>query len=427
MANDLSDALSYYAATAHPWPEQPPLQGEQRCDVAVVGGGLTGLSAALELAEKGYRVALLEARRVGWGASGRSGGQIIVGWGCDQSKLEKLLGRDDARHLFDWSSEAVDLIHRRREEHQIDCDWRAGHVHVPIKPRQVSELRGWQSDLAEHYDYQTDWWSAERLQQHLGSRRYLGGLYDAQSGHLHPLNYTLGVARAALAAGVQILEHSPVFALQPGESVSLQCPKGQLRADFVVLAGNAYLGGLEPNLDRRIMPVGTYIAATPPLDEATANGLINNDMAVADINWALDYFRLSADRRLLFGGRASYSAIEPPALRGTMRRRMHAVFPQLSGVDFEYLWGGFLGITMNRAPDFGRIDSNVYYAHGYSGHGMAVSGIAGRVIAEAIAGQAERLDLFERIRHRPFPGGKYLRMPLLATAMAWYKLRDALW
>jgi len=418
---------SYYDASANPWQQRPSLRGEQRVDVAVLGGGLTGLSAALELAQSGYKVALLEAERVGWGASGRSGGQIIVGWGCEQAGLSCLLGSADVRRLFDWSQEAVALVHQRIADHGIECDWRDGHVHVAIKPRHVGELRRWQEELERDNQYATQWWDADQLGQQLPSKRYLGGLYDRQSGHLHPLNYTLGIAAAAVQAGVQIFERSTVRKISRGPVAAMHTDQGVLRADTLILGGNAYLRGLAPELDQRIMPVGTYIGATAPLGEDRALGLIGNDMAVADLNWALDYFRLSADHRLLFGGRASYTGYQPWALRRTMRKRMRAVYPQLADVDFEYLWGGFVGVTMNRAPDFGRLGSNIYYAHGYSGHGMAVTGFAGRVIAEAIRGQHERLDTFGRIEHWPFPGGKVLRMPLLALAMTWYKLRDAIW
>ncbi|MEZ5444113.1 MAG: FAD-binding oxidoreductase [Lysobacterales bacterium] len=418
---------NWYQSTAHPAPSHPPLQGAARADVAVVGGGLTGLSAALELAQRGFDVALLEAETIGWGASGRSGGQIIAGWGCDQSKLENHLGKHDARLLWDWSIEAVDLLRQRIADHQIDCDWRDGHLHVAIKPRHIGELQHWQRDLADHYDYPTQWWDRDQLQAELPSPRYLGGLFDPRSGHLHPLNYTLGVARAARDAGVRCFEGTRVTQLQHGPKVRLRTANGELQADHVVLAGNAYLAGLDRRVHARVMPVGTYIAATTPLGEARARALIPNDYAIADTNWALDYFRRSSDHRLLFGGRASYSALQPPGLHGNMRRRMRRVFPQLQDVDFDYLWGGNLAITANRAPDFGRVSHNIYYAQGYSGHGMAVSGLAGRVIAEAIAGQAERLDVFGRIRHLPFPGGRLLRTPLLVLAMGWYKLRDALW
>jgi gamma-glutamylputrescine oxidase len=418
---------SWYAASVAAPPELPPLRGDAEADVGILGAGYVGMSAALTLAEAGYSVAILEAERVGWGASGRNGGQALFGFGCGEPVLEGLLGRDDARRLFDWSLEGVRLIHARRERHGIDCDWRDGHAHVAIKPRHVRELHDWQNALARDYDYPLTWWDAPALRERLASPRYLGGLYDARSGHLHPLKYALGLARAAQAAGVRVYEGSRVLALEHGAAPVLRTAEGRLRCRSVILAGNALVRGIAPALDRKIMPVGTYIAATPPLGEARARALIPNDMAVADTNWALDYFRLGADHRLLFGGRASYSNLEPPNLRWIMQRRMQRVFPQLGDVGFEYLWGGTIDISFNRAPHWGRIAPNVYFAQGFSGHGLAAAGLAGQIIAEAVRGTQERLDIFARIPHRDFPGGRAMRTPLLVAAMAWYKLRDALW
>jgi gamma-glutamylputrescine oxidase len=321
----------------------------------------------------------------------------------------------------------VRLIHERRAQFAIDCDWRDGHAHVPIKPRQVDELRAWQRDLAENYGFATEWWDRDQLRATLATDRYLGALYDPASGHLHPLKYVLGLARAAQSLGVRICEGTKVVALERGAKPVLKTASGEVRADYAVLAGNAYVHGIAPELDSRVMPVGTYIGATAPLGEERMRALVGNGMAVADINWALDYFRPSADHRLLFGGRASYSTLPPPDLRGTMRRRMRRVFPQLRDVDFEYVWGGYVDISLNRAPHWGRLGDNVYFAQGFSGHGIATTGLAGKVIAEAIRGQSERLDVYARIQHLPFPGGRAFRTPMLVAAMAWYKLRDALW
>ena len=416
-----------YAATALDLPPQPRLEGPLRADVCILGAGLTGLSAAIELAEAGLDVVVIEARRVAWGASGRSGGQAIFGFGCDQSKIAALVGMQTSRQLFDASLEGVAMIRERRERHGIDCDWRDGHAHVPIKPRQVDELKAWQADLESNYGYPLQWWDRERLREVLASERYLGALFDPRSGHLNPLKYTLGLARAALGLGVRIFEASPVTQLQRGARPVLRTAHGEVACDFAVLAGNAYVHGIAPELDSRVMPVGTYIGATAPLGEERAHALIGNGMAVADVNWALDYFRLSRDQRLLFGGRASYSTLPPPNLRGTLERRMRRVFPQLRDVAIEQAWGGYVDISMNRAPHWGRLGDNVYFAQGFSGHGIAATGLAGRVIAEAVRGQAARLDAFARIPHRPFPGGRLLRTPILVAAMAWYKLRDALW
>lgn len=426
-ATDTPYPASWYAASVDLPAPGAPLEGDLDADVCVLGAGYTGLSAALELAEAGYRVVVLEAKRIAWGASGSNGGQVIFGWGCSQDKLENLLGLDDARRLFAWANEGIRLVHERRERHAIDCDWRPGQMHVAIKPRHITEIQAWREDLARKYDYELPWWDRDQLRAQLDSPRYLGGIHDTRSGHLHPLKYALGLARAARERGVRIFEHSPVTALTRGDRPVLHTARGAVRCDHAVLAGNALVKGIAPELDRRIMPVGTYIAATPRLGAERAASLIRNDMAVADINWALDYFRLSADHRLLFGGRASYSNLPPPNLRGVMRRRIHRVFPQLADVDIEYLWGGTIDISLNRAPDWGRLGRNIYYAQGYSGHGVGVAGMAGRLIAEAIRGQSERLDVFGRIRHRDFPGGRAFRTPLLVTAMAWYKLRDALW
>ena len=418
---------SWYQTTARAAPAHPALQGSLHCDVAILGGGLTGLSTAIDLAKAGRKVILLESHTIGWGASGRSGGQAIFGFGCDQAKLTAQLGLADSRKLFDWSVEGVELIHARRKAFDIDCDWRDGHAHVAIKPRHVTELKGWIADLQDNFDYPVEWWEGEQLRSVVPSSRYIGGLVDQRSGHLHPLNYTLGLARAAQQLGVRIFEHSAVTQLDRGAKPVLRTAQGQVQADFVVLAGNAYVRGIAPELDSRIMPVGTYIGATEPLGETKARELIRNDMAVADINWALDYFRLSSDHRLLFGGRASYSTLPPPNLRGTMQRRMTRVFPQLAGVKLDYVWGGYVDISLSRAPHWGRLGNNVYFAQGFSGHGIAATGLAGRVIAEAIQGQSERLDVFGKLRHLPFPGGRLFRTPMLVAAMAWYKLRDALW
>ena len=423
---------SYYAATVAREPAHPPLQGAQACDVAVVGGGLAGLSAALELAERGFSVTLLEARQLGWGASGRNGGQAIHGLACDQGVIEAQLGMDAAQRVWHMSIEALDLLRERIARHAIDCDWRDGYLCLATSARKGDALRRWAERIGRAYAYPLHAVAPAQVGEWIASPRYHSGVFDARSGHLHPLKYTLGLARAAAAAGVRLHEDSPVRSLQQGARVRLRTPQGELSARHVLLAGNVHLQDLAPSLSRRIMPVGTYIACSEPLDAPLAASLIPSGAAVCDTNFVLDYFRPTADQRLLYGGRVSYSAATPRHLADRMRRRMVRSFAQLAGTKIEYAWGGLVDITMNRAPDFGRLPSaggyaaNVYYLQGFSGHGLALTGLAGRVVAEAIAGDAQRFDLFARLKHRPFPGGTWLRTPALVLGMTWYRLRDLL-
>jgi gamma-glutamylputrescine oxidase len=393
--------------------------------VAVLGGGIAGCSAALHLAKRGYRVALLEAHVVGYGASGRSGGQTIFGLAASQKALAAEVGRDDARHLFDLSIEALDLTQSLIREYAIDCDYHANHVHVAVKPRHLKELDDWARELHEEYAYPSArLLNRDELQAHVRSERYLGGLIDSRSGHLHPLKFTQGVARAAESAGAAIFENSQVLRYDDGPEVIVHTAQGTVRCSHLVLCGNAYIGAIAPALARRILGVGTYIIATEPLGEERVRALLPGNAAIADINWILDYFRRSADHRLLFGGRVSYSALQPPQLAESMRRRMVRILPALSAAKVAYAWGGYLDITMSRAPNFGRLAPNVFYMQGFSGHGMSLTGLAGKLVAEAIAGTAERFDVFARIPHRDFPGGRLFRRPSLVAAMMYYRLRD---
>jgi gamma-glutamylputrescine oxidase len=419
--------------------------GEFRADVAVIGGGIAGCSAALHLAQRGYKVALVEARFVGYGASGRSGGQLIFGLAPSQKALTAQVGREDAHRLFDLSIEALDSTRALIDAYAIACDYAANHVHVATKPRHVRELTEWAEELHGEYGYESARpLNRDELQSHVRSERYLGGLLDSRSGHLHPLKYTQGLARAAEREGVRIFENTRVLRYDGGNNrggtggagrtggtggtggVTVHSAHGVLHCEHLILCGNAYLDGVAPALARRILGVGTYIVATEPLDPAQARALLPSNAAVADVNWILDYFRLTADHRLLFGGRVSYSAMQPPHLTESMRKRVVRVFPALADVRFDYTWGGYLDITMSRAPDFGRLAPNVYYLQGFSGHGMALAGLAGKLVAEAVSGTAERFDVFARIPHRDFPGGPLLRRPSLVLAMLYYRLRDLL-
>jgi gamma-glutamylputrescine oxidase len=419
---------SYYAASANAAPLREPLAGEVAADVCVVGGGIAGCSTALNLAERGYKVALLEGRRIGWGASGRSGGQAIFGFASGQDKLISQVGRDTARRMFEVSVEALDVLKERVARHSIDCDLNFGQVHAAIKPRQETELKAWREELERDYGYASlSWLDRREIGELLATDRYIGGLHDSRSGHLHPLNYTLGLARAAEAAGVRIFECSQVTRIEHGDLAIVRTDQGLVRARYVALCCNAYVDDrISEKLRARIMPVGTYIVATEPLGEARMKALIRDNVAVTDINWVLDYFRRSADHRLLFGGRVSYSGLDPLNTERATRARMLKVFPQLADVKIDYSWGGYVDITMSRAPDFGRLVPNVYYLQGFSGHGIALTGMAGQLVAEAIAGQAERFDMFTRLEHRDFPGGPALRTPALVLAMLWFRLKDLL-
>jgi gamma-glutamylputrescine oxidase len=418
---------SYYAATATPLPEQPSLQSNVRADVCVVGAGLAGLSAALELADMGYKVVVLEGRRIAWGASGRNGGQAIAGYACEQAPLEKQLGLADAKKAFNLTLEGLDLMRARIKKHQIACDWTDGYMTVSVKPESTPELLDSVAYMRDTYDYpHLQAISPQELPQWLASKRYHGGVLDHNSAHLHPLKYALGLAQAALDAGVTIYEHSEVTELMHGEPATVKTAHGQVTASFVVLAGNVYLDKTVKKLAGRVMPVGTYIITTEQLDKTTANALIKNRVAVSDNNFVLDYFRVTPDDRMLFGGRVSYSGATPSNLKNAMQRTMLRAFPQLSHAKIEHCWGGFVDITANRAPDFNRLAPNVYYLQGFSGHGLILTNIAGKLAAQAIAGQAERFDMMAKIKHHPFPGGRMLRTPALVLAMAYYRLRDYL-
>jgi len=423
---------SWYADTANPHPEHPALDGALACDVCVVGGGYTGLMSALELAERGYDVVLLEAERVGWGASGRNGGQIITGYNKSMGEIAARMGAADARALWDLGEAAKALLRDRVERHGIRCSLTWGFVLAALKDRHVDELAGLERELRDGYGYA----GVERLDRaglsrFVHGRGYVGGLYDSGSGHLHPLNYALGLADACVAAGVRIFEGSRVLSLPDGAAPEAVTARGRVRAHFLVLAGNAYLGRLAPPLTAKAMPVITTMIATEPLGAERVQELLPRDVAVCDMNFALNYFRRTPDHRLLFGGGVSYSGRDLPGVEAGMRRKLLGVFPDLAGrngenVRVSHVWGGRVAITANRLPHLGRLGPNTYFAHGYSGHGVALAGIAGRVIAEAVAGTAERFDVFTRIPHRSFPGGPGLRTPALVLAMLWFRLRDLL-
>ncbi|MEB0043844.1 MULTISPECIES: FAD-binding oxidoreductase [unclassified Pseudomonas] len=419
---------SYYAASSLPQPDHPALSGEIVADVCVVGGGFSGLNTALELAERGLSVVLLEAHKIGWGASGRNGGQLIRGVGHGLDQFTSLIGADGVRQMKLMGLEAVEIVRQRVKRFQIPCDLTWGYCHLANTPQDLDGFAQ-EAEALRHlgYRYATRLLQAHEMHSVVGSERYIGGLIDMGSGHLHPLNLALGEAAAAQQLGVKLFEQSVVTRIDYGTEVKVHTANGWVRAKTLVLGCNAYLNDLNPALSGKVLPAGSYIIATQPLSEAQAHALLPQNMAVCDQRVALDYYRLSADRRLLFGGACHYSGRDPQDIAAYMRPKMLAVFPQLAGANIDYQWGGMIGIGANRLPQIGRLKDqpNVYYAQAYSGHGVNVTHLAGQLLAEAICGQhSGGFDLFAKVPHRTFPGGKHLRSPLLALGMLWHRLKE---
>lgn len=424
-------AHSYYAATAKGMAPYPTLATDLVADVCVIGGGFTGVNTAIELAQRGLSVILLEARRIGWGASGRNGGQLIRGIGHDVSGFARYVGQEGVRYLERAGTESVELVGARIREHAIDCDLRWGFCELANTPAQFAAFNVEQQALAQSgYAHETRLVGPEQIrEQVVNAGVYAGGLVDMGSGHLHPLNLILGEARVADSLGVRIFEQSPVLELIHGDTVQVRCAGGTVSAVQLVLACNAHLDELEPKLSGKVLPAGSYIIATEPLAPEVAAQLIPHNLALCDQKVGLDYYRLSADRRLLFGGACHYSGRDPADITAYMRPQMLKVFPQLADVRIEYQWGGKIGISANRFPQVGRLSQhpNVFYAQGYSGHGLNVTHWCARLLGEAIhAGHSQGFDVFSAVPHMTFPGGPLLRSPLLAMGMLWYRLREVL-
>ncbi len=416
---------SWYAATADAPAPFPELRGETRADVCIIGGGYTGLSAALHLAARGLDVVLLEAHRVGFGASGRNGGQVGSGQRLEVDELERLFGPADARRLWDFGEEAKALVKHLIDHHAIPANWTPGVAHALWQARDVPHAHALAEKLARDYGYgQVEPLDRAGMRDLVDSPAYRGGTVDWGAAHIHPLAFAFGLARAAAVEGVRLHERSEVHSIDEGAEVVARTGHGVVRAKHLILAANGYLGGLNRQIAARVMPINNFIVATEPLGDRAAT-LIRKGVAVADSKFVVNYFRLSPDGRLLFGGGESYG-YRFPDIHATVRKPMEQVFPDLKGVRIDYAWGGTLAITMSRLPCFARPAPNILSASGYSGHGVALATLAGRILAEAVAGQTERFDVLAKLPTPAFPGGPAFSYPLLVLAMTWYAMRDRL-
>ncbi len=417
---------SYYAATANARTDSPALEGAHNADMCVVGAGFTGIATALTLAERGYAVAVVEANRVGWGASGRNGGQLINGI-SGLAKIQQKHGDGIADMIWDLRWRGSDIVYERVEKYAIDCDLKGGYVEVALKERHFEDIQESAEERRRHnFPYRYEVWDREQTQSRLGTEAYIGGFACFRDGHLHPLNLCIGEARAAASLGVRIFEQSPVIGIDHGQRPVVRTASGQVTADAVVLAGNAY-SRLEPNhTSNLVFPAGSYIIATEPLGEDVVAEINPLDVAVCDLNEIVDYYRLSADKRLLYGGRCNYSGREPASIKSYMQPRMLKIYPQLKDVGIDYEWGGKIGIVLNRIPALGRIEGNVYYCQGYSGHGLSATHVMGEIMADAVGGTLERFDLFADIKHFRIPGSRWLGNQIIALGMLYYRLKDLL-
>lgn len=428
FSNDTRGAYpeSWYAATSTPLEPFAPLQGETRADVCVIGAGYTGLSAALHLAEMGADVVLLDAHRVGFGASGRNGGQLGSGQRQDQNVLEKMVGADAARHLWDLGEDAKALVRGLIVKHGIDCHLRDGIAWAASRPSDATDLHAYAAHLTARYGYeQMTALDRDAFHALCPSPDYVGGVLDMGAAHLHPLRLALGLAEAAASAGVRIHERSHVHDIRHGPKVTVRTDAGHVVADQVILAGNGYLGGLDRQVTARVLPINNYVVATEPLGDAAAR-VLTQDVAVADSRFVVNYFRLSHDKRLIFGGGETYGYRFPADIAALVRKPMSVIFPHLRDVKIDYAWGGTLAITIKRMPYLARVQPNILSASGYSGHGVGNAIQAGKLLAEATRSPSEGFAAFNDIPHRAFPGGALMRTPILSLAMSWYAMRDRL-
>jgi len=416
---------SYYAATVNDVTNFAPLVGSQTADVCIIGAGFTGISTALHLAERGYDVHVVEANKIGWGASGRNGGQIIGGI-AGEKRVAKHIGAGGEQIIRELRWAGHEIIRDRVKKYAIQCDLKFGYLDVAIKQR---HLRSFEADYHELQDYdfphEFRLLSRDETRETIGTDAYIGALLNMGNGHLHPLKMCVAEARAAVSLGATIYEQSPVLNIEHGSKPKVVTEQGCISADAVVIAGNAY-HALERKLRGIMFPVNSFIIATAPLSDEIVTTINPRDLAVCDPNFVLEYFRLSADKRLLFGGRCNYFGSDPEIIKNNLRPRMLKIYPQLANVGIDYAWGGSIGIPLNRVPQLGRVSRNVFYCQGYSGHGVNVTHLAGRIMADAIAGTFEQFDLFASIKPLTVPGAYALSKPMVALGILYYQIKDRL-
>ncbi|MEH6605962.1 MAG: FAD-binding oxidoreductase [Pseudomonadales bacterium] len=416
---------SYYAASLNDKTDYAPLRGAQTADVCVIGAGFTGVSTALHLAERGYKVHVVEANKVGWGASGRNGGQLIGGM-SGEATVAKSLGPDSQKIIWDMRWAGHKIVRDRVETYNIQCDLKSGYLDVAIKPRHLRDMQI-ETEALEKYNFPFEHkiFSKQETQELIGTETYIGSMLNMGNGHLHPLNLCVGEARAAVSLGATISEQSPVLRIDKGAKSTVVTEHGSVTADFVVLAGNAY-HFIEPKLRGIMFAVNSFIIATEPLSDDVINQINPKDLAVCDPNYILEYFRLSADKRLLFGGRCNYFGDDRSVIQKHLMPRLLKIYPQLAGVKIDYGWGGTIGVPINRVPQMGRISPNVFYSQGYSGHGVNVTHLAGQIMADTVAGTFERFDMFANIKPFTVPGQHLFGNQMVALGMLYYKLKDKL-
>ncbi|WP_439507363.1 NAD(P)/FAD-dependent oxidoreductase [Yoonia sp.] len=425
-AGETKHTTSYYAASANPSPERPKLKGDQLIDICVVGAGYSGLSAALHLAEKGFKVAIIEGARVGWGASGRNGGQIVNGLNASLQTIKRRYGQDTANFVAGLVQEGGEIIRERVATYDIRCDLKPGNIFTGLTAAHMRELDERRALWASYGLHNQDMLSKSELRDHIGSDVYAGGMIDHTGGHMHPLNLCLGEAAAFEKLGGVIYEQSPVISCDTeADKPVVRTRDGTMTCNTLLLCGNAYLGHVVPALTARVMPVSTQMMATVPLGDK-ADELLPTDKCVEDVRYILDYFRLSADKRLIFGGGTVYGGTDPADVVAKLRPAMEKVYPQLKGVKIDHAWSGNFALSFSRVPQMGRLGNNTYFAHGYSGHGVTGSHTFGRILSEAVAGDRARFDVFAKVPWYPFPGGRMFRVPYSMMGSWYYALRDRL-